>query len=185
MEECSETLVSVDFVPVGDGTDVQILHEDLPSPAVRDDHSEGWNASLIKLQKLLNPDQCAGSQVAVGTFCWNELLTGDLGAATSFYSRLFGWGASDSPIGDIQYKMFTQRASMVGGAMAKTSPQAPTQWLAYIRVEDADASASKASSLGGKVVFGPTDIPSVGRIAVIQDPQGASLGLFTARREQQ
>jgi predicted enzyme related to lactoylglutathione lyase len=40
-----------------------------------------------------------------------------------------------------------------------------------------DASAAKATSLGGSVMVEPFDIP-VGRIAVLADPQGASFVLF-------
>ena len=179
MEECQETLVSVDFIPVGDdGTDVQIFHEDLPSPSVRDDHSEGWTGSLVKLCKLLAPGECSGPEMPVGSFCWNELLTRDVGTATRFYSQLFDWQALDSPLGDIQYKLFKQRTSMVGGAMTPASDQVSPQWLSYVRVDDVDATAQKAGSLGGKLIFNPTDIPTVGRIAIIQDPQGAVLGLF-------
>ena len=46
-------------------------------------------------------------------------------------------------------------------------------------MENVDATAAQAKKLGGKVLHGPQDIPTVGRFAVIADPQGASLSLFT------
>jgi hypothetical protein len=47
-----------------------------------------------------------------------------------------------------------------------------------VAVTDCDASANKVTKLGGKVLVPPTDIPNVGRFAIVQDPQGATFGLF-------
>src|SRR5262249_298678 len=55
----------------------------------------------------------------------------------------------------------------------------PPHWMAHVQVENVDATASQVKKLGGKVYKEPTDIPSVGRFAVITDPQGASLSIFT------
>jgi uncharacterized protein YndB with AHSA1/START domain/predicted enzyme related to lactoylglutathione lyase len=180
--EFPETLVTVEFIPTEEGTDVQLMHEDLPNPAMRDTHSDGWNATLIKLGKFLAPEECSGPGPSVGTFCWNELMAGNLGEATSFYSRLFDWEIAESPVKVVPYKLFKQQMNMVGGALSVpteqgTPPPSP-QWLAYVRVLDVDGSAKKAVSLGGKLCHGPTDIEKVGRIAVVQDPQGAVFGLF-------
>jgi hypothetical protein len=50
--------------------------------------------------------------------------------------------------------------------------------MIYFRVNDCDASAAKATSLGGKLRVEPKDIPTVGRCAVIEDPQGASFSII-------
>ena len=55
----------------------------------------------------------------------------------------------------------------------------PPTWVPYVTVADVDALVKKVVSLGGKVHMPPTDIPTVGRFAVIQDPQGAVLNLIT------
>jgi len=52
------------------------------------------------------------------------------------------------------------------------------QWLGYVTVEDVDATAAKAAKLGGLIAMPPFDVPDVGRIAVLKDPQGAAIGLF-------
>jgi hypothetical protein len=62
--------------------------------------------------------------------------------------------------------------------MKVPQPGMPAQWLPYVIVENVDDSAAKVAGLGGKVMAPPFDIPTVGRIAVILDPQGASIGLF-------
>ena len=56
----------------------------------------------------------------------------------------------------------------------------PPHWLSYVLVEDADASANKATELGGKVMMGPFDVPNVGRMAIVHDPTGAVFALFQA-----
>jgi predicted enzyme related to lactoylglutathione lyase len=53
----------------------------------------------------------------------------------------------------------------------------PTKWTDYVVVDDIEATLTQCVKLGGKVCMGPMDIPDVGRIAVIQDPQGAGIGL--------
>jgi len=55
----------------------------------------------------------------------------------------------------------------------------PPHWGAYITVDNADESARKCTELGGEVVYGPADIPKIGRFAVIRDPQGAFVQIIT------
>lgn len=51
-------------------------------------------------------------------------------------------------------------------------------WDPYVTVDDVEASAKRAESLGGKIILSPTDMPEVGRFCVINDPQGISLNLI-------
>jgi uncharacterized protein len=111
----------------------------------------------------------------IGEFAWNELVSQDVTASKKFYSGLFGW-KPEAFQGD--YTLFKQGETMVGGLMKCPKPGLPTHWLPYVAVEDVDASARKAKSLGAQIVMEPFDIPSVGRIAVFVDPQGAAMGLF-------
>jgi predicted enzyme related to lactoylglutathione lyase len=55
---------------------------------------------------------------------------------------------------------------------------APPHWMANVQVDDVDAAAALAKKLGGQVHKQPEDIPTVGRFAVIADPQGASISIF-------
>ena len=50
---------------------------------------------------------------------------------------------------------------------------APPNWSGYIAVDDVDATVEKAKGLGATIHMPPTDIPEVGRFAVVGDPQGA------------
>ena len=112
-----------------------------------------------------------------GAFGWNELMTTDVRAAGQFYSSLFGWEIEESRMPGMEYHMVKVDGDAVGGitTLPPGSKDMPPCWGVYVTVDDVDAVAAKAESLGGKVVHQPTDIPNIGRFCVIQDPQGASL----------
>src|SRR3954454_545333 len=121
-----------------------------------------------------------------GTFSWADVTTTDQAGAKEFYSGLFGWEAEDAPIGDgVYYSMMRSD----GRSMAAISPQPPEQreaavppmWNSYVTVESADDAAARASSLGATVHAGPFDVMQAGRMAVIQDPQGAFFMLWEPR----
>jgi uncharacterized protein len=116
-----------------------------------------------------------------GEFSWNELIASDEAAQKKFYTGLFGWTAEAFGGGEKRpYTLFKKGDAMVGGMMKRPKPDGPTHWLAYVKVEDVDGVATNAKKLGGKIIVEPMDIPDVGRIAVILDPQGAPIGLYTS-----
>jgi uncharacterized protein YndB with AHSA1/START domain/predicted enzyme related to lactoylglutathione lyase len=181
--EFGETVVTVDFLDKEGFTEVQITHDRFPNAEVRDKHTYGWNGCLDKLEKQVGSEANASEGCPEpGTFCWNELLAVSPGNAAKFYTQLFGWKTEAMP-GGMPYTLFKQDGEMVGGLMGRPHEQVPPHWLAYVKVENVDASAKKASDLGAKTIMPPTDIPTVGRIAVIQDPEGAPLGLFQPAKE--
>jgi predicted enzyme related to lactoylglutathione lyase len=115
-----------------------------------------------------------------GVFCWNELLTSDPAAASRFYQEIFGWSTTSEEMGEMgTYWMFKRGEKEEAGAM-KMPPQAeaPPHWLPYIAVNDVDATAKNCEDLGGKVYCKPTDIPGIGRFAVLADPEGADFAVF-------
>ncbi len=116
---------------------------------------------------------------AVGTFCWNELMTGNVDGARDFYSKLFGWTYEEKDMGPAGiYTLFNQGDQQVGGCMALPQEGIPAHWMSYVNVDDVDASTNKAKELGAQVFVEPTDIPNIGRFSVIKDPTGATLGLY-------
>jgi predicted enzyme related to lactoylglutathione lyase len=79
------------------------------------------------------------------------------------------------------YTIVSAGGEQVAGMMAM-APQAkgtPPFWGVYVSVDDVDATAKKAQQLGGAILVPPTDIPTVGRFAVLKDPQGAMLSVIT------
>ena len=124
-----------------------------------------------------------GSKVkhAPGTFCWTELATRNLAAATEFYTGLFGWKANVKDIGHMNYVEWLIGEEPAGGMLemdANFPAEVPAHWMTYITVADCDASAAKAVEGGGKVVFPALDIPTVGRFAGIADPTGATFSII-------
>ena len=114
-----------------------------------------------------------------GQFCWYELTTPDVDAAKRFYTRFTGWGTQAF---DKNYNMFTAGGVPVAGIFQLNSEMRsngiPPNWMPYVESDNVDATAAKAKSLGGQVMVGPDDIPGTGRFAVIQDPQGATFGVY-------
>ncbi len=118
---------------------------------------------------------------AVGTFCWNELMTRDIEAAKKFYSELIGWNPTDAGMPGMDYTLLKIGDKDAAGMMAmpdEVPKEVPSHWMAYITVDDVDAAAKKTTELGGTVIHGPQDIPTVGRFCIIQDPTGATVSLF-------
>jgi predicted enzyme related to lactoylglutathione lyase len=117
-----------------------------------------------------------------GRFVWYEHLTKDVPAAIAFYSDVAGWKTQPFGEGGGDYLMWVGSQGPLGGVMRLPDELArmgvPPHWMAHVVVDDVDASAALAKKLGGQVKKEPTDIPTVGRFAIISDPQGAVLSLF-------
>ncbi len=110
-----------------------------------------------------------------------ELHTGDVARSKEFYGSLFDWKFESLQMGEMTYTMIQVEDGTGGGMMAKPAEGAPTQWLAYVGVEDARAAAAKAKKLGANIIQEVTEVPDCGWLSVIQDPTGAVLGLWQAK----
>jgi predicted enzyme related to lactoylglutathione lyase len=113
-----------------------------------------------------------------------ELNTTDLGKAKAFYGQLFNWTLEDMPMPDGTYTVIKVGEGTGGGMMTHPVPGAPSLWLAYVGVDDIDASTQKAKSLGATVLKDVTEIPMVGWFSIILDPTGAALALFKPKMKQ-
>jgi uncharacterized protein len=113
---------------------------------------------------------------AAGALSWNELATTDLDASADFYRELFGWQADPFEGMAFPYRIIQNDGASNGG-MRPSQPNEPTYWLVYFGTDDIDASLAKSTELGGTTLVGAMDI-GIGKIAVLQDPQGAVFALF-------
>lgn len=115
-----------------------------------------------------------------GRFDWYDLMTTDVAGAKAFYTKVIGWKMA--PFEQGEYEMWSAGETPIGGVMLLPEEAkkmgTPPNWLAYIETDDVDATAKKAQQLGGRIYRAPTDIPTVGRFAILGDPQGASFALF-------
>ena len=111
-----------------------------------------------------------------GLFVWHEVGSHDLRASEAFYSSLIGWkaeGWDQNP----SYRLFKARHEAKAGLYVITAElnkvPPPPHWLSYIGTPDVDATVRQAVELGGKVIVPAYNVPNVGRMAHLQDPQGA------------
>jgi predicted enzyme related to lactoylglutathione lyase len=117
-------------------------------------------------------------------FPWHELYVPDDAAGADFYTKALGMGTQDMSMGEMgTYKMLTHNGNAVCGIMSTSSPQMkemniPPHWAVYMNVDDVDERIAKVKEHGGTVVVPAMDIPTVGRMALIHDPQGAHIWLF-------
>ncbi|MGF1549881.1 MAG: VOC family protein [Sphingomonadaceae bacterium] len=123
--------------------------------------------------------------MAHGDWYWHELNCRDPERLAPFYEKLFGWQSKDMPMGDgPPYRLITKEGAENGhgGYLKMEGPQfegVPPMWLVYIEVDEVDATLSEVEGQGGKIVAPAWDIPDVGRMAVITDPEGAALAVMT------
>jgi predicted enzyme related to lactoylglutathione lyase len=114
---------------------------------------------------------------APGSFCWAELATSDVAGATKFYSQMFDWTPVELPGPGSVYVIFQSEGNDAGAVYAAPSG-VPAHWGAYFSVANVDESAAKIEPLGGKILAAPFDVMDAGRMASVQDPQGAAFSLW-------
>ncbi|MEX1258553.1 MAG: VOC family protein [Gemmatimonadota bacterium] len=122
-----------------------------------------------------------------GLFLWHELMTPDPAAARGFYEPVGGWRIQSGPVGKVDYWLLMVGEQPMGGLMELPADAvnmgAPPHWMGYVGTADVDADVKRAADLGATIVVPAKDIPDVGRIAVLQDPQGAGISLFAPASE--
>ena len=98
--------------------------------------------------------------------------------AVKFYSEVMNWQMADLPMKDGS----SIPGIMVGdGPIGGFSPQPEDVgvWTIYITVENVDEATERARTAGANILNGPNDIPGVGRITTMIDPQGARIAMIT------
>ncbi len=113
-----------------------------------------------------------------GIFAWNELATSDAAGSEAFYTALFGWTVESIP-GMDGYKMIKVGDRTVGGLMDKSAHcDGPPVWISYVHVADVSASLARAVELGAETLRDVTEVPGMGSLAMIRDPQGGMLAFW-------
>jgi len=108
-----------------------------------------------------------------------ELNSTDVAKSKEFNGQLFDWKLEDIAMADGSiYTMIGVGQGTGGGMLKNPMPGMPSLWLAYIEIDDVNASTAKARSLGAKVVRDVTEIPGMGWFSIIQDPTGAGFALW-------
>lgn len=125
----------------------------------------------------------AFDQALPGHGNWHELHTTDWENAFDFYSAQFGWTKGDAmPMGAMgDYQIFEIDGARAGAMFNDTSLPQP-MWLFYFGAPDIDAAIERVSSGGGKVLYGPQEVPGGAFIVQATDPQGATFAVVGPRR---
>ena len=124
---------------------------------------------------------------APGTPSWVELDTNDETGALAFYSAIFGWVDDPQPITDTWTYHMQRIDGLEAAAIYQMSEEEagqniPPHWTTYLTCEDADAVAERTTQLGGSILFGPMDVFEAGRMAMLQDPQGAAFAVWQPKQ---
>ena len=116
----------------------------------------------------------------LGRPLWYELMTTDMKAAENFYRNVVGWTTKPSEGAVQPYTMFNRSSDVsVGGVMTKPPEvKAPPFWAMYVGVPKLEEAAAKIKRLGGKTHTEVIEIPNVGRLQMMMDPQGAAFYIF-------
>ena len=123
------------------------------------------------------------AKTSTGDFVWHELRTTDAKGAEDFYTHVVGWQAKGSgDPGGMPYTLLSTGGLDTAGLMQLT-PQMleggmKPAWVGFIGVDDVDSYAKRVEQAGGKLHCPPQDIPTIGRFASVEDPQGAAFLLF-------
>ena len=139
------------------------------------------------------PSSAPGDASEPGTLWWGELMSRDPAKAREFYAAVVGWVPKivayedftrpPNP-GEKEYTIFVTGDQDAAGGMniedAEFDAGSLATWLLYIKVADVDEAVRKAVGLGGKLIHGPSTVPDAGRVAIIEDNEGARLGLIGA-----
>lgn len=112
-----------------------------------------------------------------GDFIWYELMTTDADGAKDFYDAVVGWDIGEGAPEFGGYRMINRSdGKFAGGVLPLTAEMrehgAHPTWLGYINVADVDDAVASIERAGGKGLM-THDVPNVGRIAMVTDPQGA------------
>jgi hypothetical protein len=118
----------------------------------------------------------------VSRFVWYELMTTDDAAAARFYGAVIGWGEADAGFPDRRYTLMKAGAAPVAGIMVlppeMVARAIPPHWVGYVGVASLHETLAAIRAHGGQVYWGPEEIPGVGTLAAVADPQGAVFSLI-------
>lgn len=123
----------------------------------------------------------------IGRIIWHDLFTTDLQRSMTFYQQVAGWSyktehATDFTWGggekDFVLALLDEEA---GAGFTETPPALTDGWIAYVEVQDVDATTALAEKLGATIIRSPFEVPGVGRNALLRDPAGALFGISLSR----
>lgn len=139
---------------------------------------QGAHFSVFSEPERSSIDEPPQGNLPHGAVVWNELMTGDVEAATAFYSRMFGWSSEVADVGTGPYTLFRNGSTLVAGMGKKPDDMPVSAWAIYFEAADIDKAVERVGELGGQIMFPVMEIPRTGRITWATDPAGAVFGMM-------
>jgi hypothetical protein len=116
----------------------------------------------------------------LGRPLWYELITTDMTAAEPFYRNVVGWTASPMEGSPQPYTLFNRSGQTPVAGLMKTPEgmNVPPFWAMYVGVPKLEEGAAHIKRLGGGECSPVIDVPTVGRMQMMTDPQGAAFYIY-------
>jgi uncharacterized protein len=112
--------------------------------------------------------------VASGLVVWHQLMTTDLDKALAYYQAVFGWERHGPP----GWHAFVGEDGIDLGVISQEPEPRGSTWIGYIQVDDVTRTTQRAAALGAKVVFAALEVPPLGKLSVLLDPNAVSFGII-------
>jgi predicted enzyme related to lactoylglutathione lyase len=127
------------------------------------------------------------TSTVLGRPLWYELMTSDMTAAEAFYGTVVGWKTAPFEGAGQPYTMFNRGGDVAVGGVMKTPAEvkAPPFWAMYVGVPKLEDAAAKIKTLGGRECAEVITVPSVGRMQMMADPQGAAFYIYEPASDDQ
>lgn len=135
------------------------------------------SGAFMTLFKEANTED-ADAPVGVGELHWVDLHSTAIDEDLTFIHDALGLKTQEMPMPTGPYHILEPETPTRGGAMTGQNPKAPSMWMAWIQVEDVEATLGRAERNGGAVVAPAWDAEGVGRMAIIADPAGVTFGVI-------
>ncbi len=122
----------------------------------------------------------------LGRPVWYELMTTDTAAAETFYKNVVGWTAAPFESSPDPYTIFNRHSNVgVAGLMKRPAGMTmPPFWAMYVAVPKFEDAVAHIERLGGSGLSPVIDLPSVGRLQMMKDPQGAAFYIIQPSSEE-
>ncbi len=143
---------------------------------------------LVGFRILINPKNEGGARILDHTIVHFEIQAKNVEVLKSFYENVLGWKIIKSPLPYMDYwliqtvatdeKGMLQRPGVNGGLYPRTPDWSGIKQVNYISVENIDEYIPKVTAAGGTILIAKQQIPTVGSIALVADPEGNAFGLI-------
>jgi hypothetical protein len=110
------------------------------------------------------------------TWCHIEIPVQNRERAVAFYEKAFGWKFTYVP--EMQYTLYSTGDGEIGGGLFTPQPGQPAMMTNYVNVDSIEDSLAAVGAAGGKTVQPRFAVGNVGWIAIAQDTEGNTFGLW-------